>query len=107
VWYRRHVERFIRFLKPRRLREATSADVVGFLLRVHRQPDTEAWQVRQAAQALRLLYQEILDNAPAAERSVPRLWWRARWPKPCLQRSWGMRRCWRGGGRGGRHWSGW
>jgi hypothetical protein len=71
VWHRRHVERFIRILRPRRLREATSSDISEFLLRGHRAPDTEAWQVRQADQALRLLYQEILDSAWAAEWSVP------------------------------------
>jgi integron integrase len=71
VWYRRHVERFIRFLQPRRLREATPAHVGEFLLRVHRQPDTEPWQVQQADKALRLLYQGIVKPSWATEWSVP------------------------------------
>jgi integron integrase len=71
LWYRRHVEGFIRFLKPRRLREAQVVDVSGYLLRMHRQEDTEAWQVRQADKALRLLYQEVLKVDWAAEWAVP------------------------------------
>jgi hypothetical protein len=71
VWYRRHVERFIGFLRPRRLREATPGDIGEFLLRIHRQPDTEDWQVQQADQALRLLYQELVKTPWAAEWSVP------------------------------------
>jgi hypothetical protein len=71
VWYRRHVEGFIRFLKPRRLREAEAADVAAFLLRMHRQEDTELWQVKQADKALRLLYQELVKVEWAQEWSVP------------------------------------
>jgi site-specific recombinase XerD len=71
VWYRRHVEGFIRFLKPRRLREAEAADVSAFLLRMHRQEDTELWQVKQADKALRLLYQELVKVEWAEEWSVP------------------------------------
>ena len=55
VWYRRHVEAFIRFLKPRRLREAEPGDVAEFLVRMRRRKDTSAWHVRQADKALRLL----------------------------------------------------
>lgn len=71
VWYRRHVEGFIRFLKPRRLREATASDVGEYLLRMHRRPDTEVWQVRQADKALRMLYQAMVKTSWAAEWSVP------------------------------------
>ena len=71
VWYRRHVEGFIRFIKPRRLREAKVADVSQYLLRMHRREDTEVWQVRQADLALRLMYQELLDVEWAAEWAVP------------------------------------
>jgi len=71
VWYRRHVEGFIRFLKSRRLREATASDVGAYLLRMHRRSDTEVWQVRQADRALRLLYQAMVKTAWAAEWSAP------------------------------------
>jgi integron integrase len=71
VWYRRHVEGFIRFLKPRRLREAEAADVAAFLLRMHRQEDRELWQVKQADKALRLLYQGLVQVEWAQEWSVP------------------------------------
>jgi len=70
VWYRRHVERFIRFLKPRRLREAQLGDVAEFLMRIHRQPDTQSWHVQQADKALRLLYQQIVKTPWATEWSV-------------------------------------
>jgi integron integrase len=71
AWYRRHVEGFIRFLKPRRLREAEATDVSGYLLRMHRQEDTELWQVKQADKALRLMYQELVKVEWAKEWAVP------------------------------------
>jgi integron integrase len=71
VWYRRHVEGFIRFIKPRRLRQANVADVSQYLLKMHRREDTEAWQVRQADKALRLMYQEMLNEKWAEEWAVP------------------------------------
>ena len=71
VWYRRHVEGFIRFIKPRRLRQANVADVSQYLLKMHRGEDTEAWQVRQADKALRLMYQELLNEEWAGEWAVP------------------------------------
>jgi len=71
VWYRRYVERFIRFLRPRRLREAQPSDIAEFLLRIHRQADSECWQWRQADKALRLLYQQLVRTPWAAEWSVP------------------------------------
>jgi integron integrase len=71
VWYRRHVEAFIRFLKPRRLREAGPGDVAGFLVRMRRRRDTSSWHVRQADKALRLLYQGMVKTPWASEWSVP------------------------------------
>ncbi|MGA1237207.1 MAG: integron integrase [Limisphaerales bacterium] len=71
VWYQRHVERFIRGLRPRRLRQATPADVGEFLLAQHRRADTEDWQVRQADDALRLLYQQLLKCPWAEHWPVP------------------------------------
>jgi hypothetical protein len=76
VWYRRHVEGFIRFLKPRRLREAGPGDVAEFLVRMRRRKDTSSWHVRQADKALRLLPGESccvragvgLDAEPGFER---------------------------------------
>ena len=67
LWYRRHIERFIRFLKPRRLREAQASDVGEFLVRMHRHPDVETWHVRQADRALRILYQSVVKSGWAAE----------------------------------------
>jgi hypothetical protein len=63
VWYRRHVEQLIAFLKPRRLREATPADIGEFLLRVHRQPDTEVWQEQQADKARRFTLSTNREDA--------------------------------------------
>jgi integron integrase len=71
LWYRRHVEAFIRFLKPRRLREAGPGDVAEFLVRMRRRRDTSAWHVRQADTALRLLYQGMVKTPWASEWSVP------------------------------------
>jgi len=71
VWYRRHVEGFIRFITPRRLRQANVADVSQYLLKLHRREDTEVWQVRQADLALRLMYQELLNEKWAEEWAVP------------------------------------
>jgi integron integrase len=71
VWYRRYAERFIRFLEPRSLRRAQPADIAEFLLRIHRQPDSQAWHAQQADQALRLLYQQIVKTPWAAEWAVP------------------------------------
>jgi integron integrase len=71
VWYRRHVEGFVRFIQPHTLRQAQPADVSEFLFRLHRQPDTQAWHVQQADQALRVLYQEIVKTPWAREWAVP------------------------------------
>jgi hypothetical protein len=40
VWYERACVRFIRELKPRRLKEATAADVTQFLGLLAQQPDS-------------------------------------------------------------------
>ena len=65
------MEGFIRFIQPRRLRQANVADVSQYLLKMHRREDTEAWQVRQADKALRLMYQELLNEEWAEEWAVP------------------------------------
>ena len=68
LWHRRHVERFIRFLKPKRLRMAEPSDVAEFLVRMRRQVDVEGWHVRQADRALRILYQQIVKSGWAGDR---------------------------------------
>ena len=53
VWYQRHCERFIRYVRPKRLRQVDARDVNRFLERLWRGGDWESWQVRQAEDALR------------------------------------------------------
>ena len=59
VWYERACARFIRELKPRRLKEATVQDVTQFLGLLALQPESAAWKIRQADDALRILFQEM------------------------------------------------
>ena len=59
-WYEMHCVRFIRWLKPRRLREAMAKDVTEWLRLAAGQADTEVWKLRQADKALRVLFQEML-----------------------------------------------
>jgi hypothetical protein len=66
VWHQRACARFIRELKPRRLKEATAADVTQFLGLVAQQPDSAGWKVRQADHALRILFQEMIRSPWAA-----------------------------------------
>ena len=69
AWYRRACERFIRHLSPRRLKEATAGEVSEYLCLLAAQPGAEGWQVRQADQALRWLYQHLVRTD-----------WAERWP---------------------------
>jgi integrase-like protein len=69
IWYERACARFIRELKPRRLKEASAEDVTQFLAVLAQQPDSAGWKIRQAAEALRVLYQDVL-----------RCEWAAQWP---------------------------
>jgi len=69
VWYQRHCERFIRFVGPKRLREAEAKDVTRFLERLWRGGDWEPWQVRQAEEALRVLFRRLVPTP-----------WAAAWP---------------------------
>jgi integron integrase len=73
VWYRRHCERFIKWLRPRRLREAQPEDVGRFLERLWRGGGWEPWQVRQAEAALRVLLERLVkvDWASAWSVGVP------------------------------------
>lgn len=61
--------RFIRFIGPRRLREATERDVTDWLRLLAAQPGSEAWRVHQANRALRILFQRIVGSE-----------WAGRWP---------------------------
>ena len=63
IWYESACWRFIRELKPRRLKEATPADVTQFLSLVAQQPDSTGWKIRQADHALRILFQELLGSS--------------------------------------------
>jgi integron integrase len=67
VWYERACLGFIRELRPRRLKEATSTDVTQFLGLLAQQPDSAGWKVRQADHALRILFQEMI-RSPWAEQ---------------------------------------
>jgi integron integrase len=66
VWYQRHCERFIRFVRPKRLREVNPEEVTRFLAKLWRGGDWEPWQVRQAEAALRVLLQRLV-RLPWAE----------------------------------------
>jgi Phage integrase, N-terminal SAM-like domain len=72
IWYERACWRFIRELKPRRLKEATAADVTQFLGLLAQQPDSTAWKIRQADHALRILFQELLRASWAGAWPVGR-----------------------------------
>lgn len=60
-WYELHCVRFIRWLKPRRLREVLAKDVTEWLRLLAGQPSTEVWKSLQADKALRVLFQELLE----------------------------------------------
>ena len=60
VWYRRHVEAFVRSIQPQRLAQAGAAEVTRFLQRLWQSGRCEGWQVRQAEAALWLLYQQVV-----------------------------------------------
>src|ERR1051325_3411351 len=59
IWYERVCARFIRELKPRRLKDATPQDVTQYLGLLAQQPDSAGWKIRQADDALRILYQQL------------------------------------------------
>ena len=67
IWYERWILRFIRELKPRRLKETTGEDVTRFLGMQALQPEATGWGVRQADHALRILFQELV-RCPWAEQ---------------------------------------
>ncbi len=62
-WYELHCARFIRWMKPRRLREAVAKDVTEWLRLMAGQPDTEVCKLRQADKALRVLSHSVAPSA--------------------------------------------
>lgn len=61
-WYRRHVERYIEWLQPRRLGSSTQEDLKAYLQQ-QGQRTAEDWQFRQTVDALRLLLEQQLRLA--------------------------------------------
>jgi integron integrase len=66
-WYERWVVQFIRFIRPRRLKESTPQDVTDWLRLLASQPGAEAWKVQQADRAVRVLFQRLIKTAWAME----------------------------------------
>lgn len=65
-WYRRDCERFISWLQPRRLKGAERTEIIDYLLYLEG-TGLESWQLEQASDALRRLYQEVLGVSWARE----------------------------------------
>jgi integron integrase len=59
-WLERWCTEFIRWLKPRRLREATARDLTDWLSLLTQQPENEPWKLRQADRALKILFQAMV-----------------------------------------------
>jgi hypothetical protein len=70
IWYERACARFIRELKPRRLKDAGPEDVTQYLALLAQQPDSAGWKIRQA-DSLRILYQEVMRSARAVKWPPP------------------------------------
>ena len=60
IWHERAVQGFIRFVAPKRLREVAVEDVTDWLRLMAQQKESEAWKVRQADRALRILFQQVV-----------------------------------------------
>ncbi|MBM3840759.1 MAG: integron integrase [Verrucomicrobia bacterium] len=65
-WYRRDCERFISWLQPRRLKEAEGSQIIEYLSYLEG-TGLESWQLEQAGDALRRLYQGVLGVSWAQE----------------------------------------
>lgn len=64
--YVRWAQAFYRFSPGKRLRDRTREDIEAFLADLSKRPGTGHWQVKQAEQALKILYEAFLPNyAPA------------------------------------------
>jgi len=60
-WYINWTKQFAHFMRGKHLRQCTAADVKSFLNHIREQNNVEPWQVKQAAKALKLLYQDFLQ----------------------------------------------
>jgi hypothetical protein len=67
-WYGRWAQRFTRFVPDLPLRACTAAHVRAFLTDLGHQSKVEPWQVDQAQEALRVLYQECIPRPWARPR---------------------------------------
>jgi integron integrase len=70
-WYVKWAERFARSMRALPLRNRTAEHVCNYLRDLSGKPDIKGWQVEQAADALKILYQAFLK--------IP---WATEWPAP-------------------------
>jgi integrase len=61
-YYVRWVQAFFRFIPGKRLRDRSRDDIEAFLADLGKRPGTGDWQVRQAGQSLKVLYEVFLPN---------------------------------------------
>jgi len=65
---------FVNFIPEKSLKEGTGKDIEAFLANLAKRPGIADWQVRQAKQALRLLYEKFLpDYAPEEHTHIASL----------------------------------
>jgi len=68
-WYVRWVERFAAFLVEKQLDAADRDDAEAFIASLGRRPQTKAWQVRQATDAVRILLTAVFGKSWIPARS--------------------------------------
>ncbi|MGA7106088.1 MAG: site-specific integrase [Candidatus Deferrimicrobiaceae bacterium] len=68
-WYVRWVERFAAFLLEKPLDAADRDDAEAFIASLGRRPRTEAWQIRQATDAVRILLTAVFGKSWIPARS--------------------------------------
>jgi integron integrase len=73
-WYVRWAEKFAKSIKNKPLRKRVASDVENFLFELSHQSNIESWQVRQAEDAILLLYKKLFDIDLDLKKS--------RWKKP-------------------------
>ena len=59
-WYVKHIEAYIKANPNRRLADASPEDLRLYLLKIGRKPEYPDWRFRQVADALRILYKELI-----------------------------------------------
>jgi len=62
LFYVKWVQTFVDFLPGKRLRHRSGVDIEAFLADLGKRPGIEEWQVRQAEQALKILYEVFLPG---------------------------------------------